>query len=104
MVMNSQDFGALGGQQHLLVEVVQQRQVVGVYVHAVQDLPDCGHAAARWTLHLQLFALDHVVTWQVGGVYRRDEDLVVGVLLVLELELEVFQLTLEGLAVLLLLG
>lgn len=82
---NSEYLGALGRQQHLLVQVVEQREVVGVDVDAVEDLAHGGHAAARRTLHLQLFPLYHVLVRQVGRVYGRDEDLVVRVLLVLEL-------------------
>ena len=85
MQMNSEDLGALGRQQNLLVEVVEQGQVVGVDVDRVEDLADSGHAATCWSLHLQFLSFDDVLAGQVGGVDGGDEDFVVGVFLVLQL-------------------
>jgi hypothetical protein len=47
---NSKDLGAFGRKQNLLVEVVEEGQVVGVYVDVAEDLPDSGHAPAGRTL------------------------------------------------------
>jgi hypothetical protein len=92
---NSEDFSALRRQQKLLVQVVQQGQVAGVDIHTIEDLPHSRHALPDRPLQLELLALDDVLPREVRRVYGRNEDLVVGVLLVLQLELVVLQLALQ---------
>lgn len=94
MQTNSKDFDALWRKQKFLVNVVKRRKVVRVYVGIVEDLSNGRYASSCRTLHFQLFPLNNVFAWKMGGVYCWDEDFVVSVLFVLKLKLIIFDLTL----------